>query len=716
MRVLSRAEIAETARLLASDSFCASITEIALGELHRLSPPKQISSLNYSIEYRKFRKDDGALVDWSLDKAPWSPEVFAALDNNGVREVLLPKPARCGGTVLAENYALKGFEFGPTGDVMWYLAGPGEVDSYADREFKFMFEDHKGVAEKIGSGPSDNKIKIKKIGGHTIELMAMSAKTTTNRQARLIVLDEPDSYNKKFASNFLEQGRQRQRMIGNQRKIFACSHPDIGWSGGISQAWLQSSRGIYVMQCPCCNEWGSPYPTKHWPDVPKFKLNYQKSPERTPIGERLKRAEETASLQCPNNGCALDDAQRIAMITGGRFMHAGQHLDIKFGVIGDADSNETMGFWVHVLMVPQVNLAGLAKEMEAAVEHHERTGKIEKIKQVMVRTFGEVFEGAAALGLDAAALKKRTVGMEPESPVGYRMGEIPDGVKFLTAQVDTGGSKFDYLITGWDLQRRRYFIDRRTIKTRRVGDLDIDIHPTKVQDDWNVLISQVIDRVVPFKSYPTRGLPIAITVIDIKDGNATPYGVEFLRRMMNKKWFNWRKVYGIMGAKSKEAPELGLTPKEYNRDSEGRAIEPPIQVFHLGVHKLKEDALETLAIEDGSAGQNSFPIDFPSQAYDELFNEPQIEGVFVRNGPQETLDLSGYSEAARQMLTPDLKRRQWDQSCMPPGQTWTEECLPIWAQPVSLVKPEEGGDPAVVVEVAPVKKNYLEMLAALDQG
>jgi phage terminase large subunit GpA-like protein len=670
MRVLSRAEIAETARLLASDAYCASLTEIARGELVRLLPPREISTLQYSIEFRKFRKDDGTKVKWSIEKAPWAPAVMAAMDDNNVREVIVPKPARCGGTVIAENYALKMFEFGPAGDVMWYLAGPGEVSSYADREFRYIFEDHAGVAEKVGSGPSDNKLTLKRIGGHSIELMAMSAKTTTNRQAKLIVFDEPDSYNKKFASNFLEQGRQRQRMVGNQRKIYACAHADIGWSGGIAQAWLQSSRGIYVMPCPHCEEWASPYPTKHWQDVPRFRLNYEKSPERTPIGERLKRAEQTAVMLCPNNGCVIDDAQRVAMIGKGCFMHEGQSLDVKSGVIGDADTGETMGFWVHVLMVPQVTLPSLAKEMEAAVEHHERTGKTEKLKQVLVRTFGEAYEGAGdASGLDAASLRRRT--------------------KELAA-VDVGHSKFDVMLRGWDLQSRSCVIDRFTIRQRKHKDgIMRDISAKSVQDDWMVLEKQVIDRLIPLASDPEKALPVAVTVIDTGDGNTMWRAYEFARRMDVKRWATWRKVRCIKGVGGNR-PSLSPTPAFISKDSEGQKVEPKVTMHTLGVDALKDDQIDALAVEDGSAGQVYFPSDMPVTAFEEIFNEVKVEGKWVRNGPNETLDLLAYTEAGRQMLEPDRK-----------GRDWRKGHEPVWAQPVSLTEPEEGGDPAVAAEAKP---------------
>ena len=711
MRVLTPDEIRTQCDLIGSGHYRTKVGEILRSRIQQFYPPRNISTLDYSVKYRKIRQGDGSKTLWSLGLTPYLAPIMNAIDTPGVHEVVVPKPARSGGTVVAENYALKTMEHGPFGDIMWYLAGPKEVSSYANRIFKPLFDDHEGVASKIGKGASDNTLTLKKIGGYSIELLAMSATTTTNRQGRLIVFDEPDSYSKNFASNFLEQGRQRQRMIGSLRKIYACAHPDIGWSGGIAQAWLQSSRGIFVMACADCGGHASPYPTKHWEGIPRFRLHYQASPKRTPIGERLKRAGETAGMLCPHCGSVLNDEQRKDMVAAGSYMHAGQTLDVELGIMGEMDPTFTMGFWIHALMVSQVTLPELAREVEGAREHRQRTTKTTKLKQVMVRTMGEVFEGAGESGeFDAEDLKKRAKDLANLAPdqgmVNYSMGEVPDGVLFITAQVDVGGDKFDVMLTGWDLERRRYVLDRFTLKQRLHGDgVWRQLAPTKVQADWNVLTGQVIDRILPLQRDRDYGLPVAVTVIDIKDGNATPFGIEFLRRVNNRRWLTWPKVWGIMGANTATAPELSKSGKDYNVDAHGKKIEPAIGVYNVGSWKLKEDVLNTLPISDGAPGQWYFPLDFPSSAYEEFFNEVLVEKEWVRSGDNESLDLGGYSEAARQLLDPDREK---------PRRTWDPiDKRPIWARPIRITPAEPDGEPATP---KPPKPSIFDRIERLNQG
>ena len=711
MRVLSRKELAEKAELLSAHRFCQNMADIAERQVSRLTPKEALTTLKWSETRRVVRKPDGTKTNWSRERSAALVPICDAHDNPDVREIIVPKPSRIGGTMIAENFAAKCLDNSPSWDVMWYLAGPTEVTSYADRVLKPLFEDH--FADRLPRPGTDGNTKtLKRIGTQSLELMVMSKTTTTNRQAGYIVFDEPDSYTRDFRSNFLEQGRQRQSDLGTDRKIYACAHPDVGWSGGIAAAWLQSTMGIYIFRCPSCGTHGSPYPTKHWENVPQFRLHYEKSPEGTPIDRRLAKARETAVIACPN-GCALGEAERAKMIDEGSFMHKGQVLDIDAGIIGEVETNETWGFWLHVLMAKQVGIPSLASQIEAAMEHKERTGKSDKLKQVMIRTFGEVFEGAGnAAGLDARALKKRTAELAEDAgeaaPVAYRMGTVPAGVKFLTMAIDVGGGKFDILVRGWDLQRRSWIVDRRTIRQRLHPDGSWrDIAPSKDQADWAVLEAE-IDRLVPFAADPDLALPIACTMIDASDGNVTWKAYEFARRMDKRRWGTWRKVRCIKGSTSAKAEPLPPAPTKISKDNEGKPVEPIVTLHVLGVHKLKESALEDLAIDDRSPGHCYFPADMRDKHFEELFNEVLIDGKWVRNGPNETLDLMGYTEAARLLLQPDRTSINWAD----------KNSMPIWAKPVSLQP--EGGDPQDRGDEAPAKavqpkRSVLQRFEALNQ-
>lgn len=698
MRVYSRVELAETYEIIAQDGFCADIGEIAQGETAHLVPPENISTVECAEKYRYFRSPKGdQKFRWSRERTPYLIGPMNALDDPNAQEVIMPKPARSGGTAAFECYEHKLMKFGPMPEMLVYLASDSEVDSYCAKNFKWLFEDHDDIRAKVGAGRSDDKIKSKVLDGRAVDVIQANEKTITGRQAAWMRIDELDSFMKKLRSSFLEQSRIRGRQLGSWRKVGITSHPDAGWEAGVGECWTLSSKGIFIMQCANCGRHASPYPTKFWPDVPRFRLVYRKMPEGAgwTLSRRIREAEESAGMRCPHCNTDLDDKQRFAMVdqasagpTNG-WMHEGQSLDIEAGIIGEPDANPARGFWVHGLMVKAITNAELARDMEGAIAHWQSTRKIEKLRQVVAKVFGEIFEGASANGsIDSATLQRRAGGTRDKEvdPLAFRVGECPAQVMFVTAAVDVGHHKFDVSFRGWDLEARSWWLDRRTVRQRRWSDGVLrDISTKERIEDWLVLIDEVVNRRFPIVGKPGWEMPVAVVTVDIGDGNVTAIGREFASRALKAGCFwgtaenPWSKVRLVRGAKKADAPEVADMIKDPERDDANRVVNPFVKEYSLGVHKLKELVVERLGVDDGGPGQCYFAQGIAANHFDEYFGERLVDKEWVRNGPNESLDLNAYEEAGRLMLRPDRKDLKWD------GDT-----RPRWARAVPVIV--EGGD------------------------
>ena len=733
MRVYSRQELSSAIEQIGADGFCADIGEIAREVRPHLIPPEDIGTIECAETSRYFRSPKGdEKYLWSRSQTPYlvGPARFG-LDDPNCREVIMPKPGRSGGTALFECYEHKLMKHGPMPDMLIYLGSDSEVDSYCDKGFRYLFEDHPDIKAKIGTGRSDDKLKAKKVAGRSVEVLQANNKTVTGRQAAWMRVDELDTFPKALCSNFLEQTRIRGRQLGSHRKVGITSHPDMGWGSGVAQAWTTSSKGIFIMQCPNCGGHASPYPTKFWPDVPRFRLMYEKQPKnaRWTLSQRLKVAEQSAVMQCPHCNSGLDDKQRFAMVdeasagpTNG-WMHEGQWLDVEAGIMGEPDDNPARGFWIHGLMVKAITNAELARDLEGANAHYESTRKTDKLRQVLAKVFAEIFEGAGAgQDLDSAGLQKRA-GSGPDPAGGgqpddhrFTIGRCPPSVRFITAAVDVGHGKFDISFRGWDLESRSWWIDRSTLTQRRWPDgVWRELRPTDRIDDWDVLYEMVIDRRFPIIGRPGWVMPVAVVCIDSGDGNATWKAREFARRSIKNGRFwgtrahPWPRVRLIKGSKKATAPALPVVPRRVSKDEHGHEVTPIVLEFDLGVHGLKEQAVERLGVADGGPGQCEFAEGISSNHFDEYFGETLKDGKWDRSGPNESLDLFGYEEAGRQMLQPDRKDIKWDEGKLPP-----------WATPVLVNM--GGGDLAVAVEGAPVpaptknkaKGNLLQRFDALN--
>jgi phage terminase large subunit GpA-like protein len=262
-------------------------------------------------------------------------------------------------------------------------------------------------------------------------------------------------------------------------------------------------------------------------------------------------------------------------------------------------------------------------------------------------------------------------------PEGFDAGTVPDGSLFVTAAVTAADAKFDIAFWGWDLEGRSWLIDRITLKQRRGTDGRLrDIRPAERIEDWNLIRTEVLDRLLPLSGDPDLALPVAAVAIDSGDGNVTWKAREFARRMAiaGYAWgrgpSRWERVRLIKGAKSAAATELPVAGRKVSVDEQGKPVAPTVMEFDLGVHRLKSQAVERLGVTDGGPGQCFFADRLPRSTFAEFTGEVLIDGTWERRGPNESLDLFGYAEAVRLMLRPDRADIKWNIR------------RPIWAQPV----------------------------------
>lgn len=723
--LLSPAALSREIEALTAGYYLADAHDLIEEGLGLFRPPTKISTVEWAEKYRKFRTTEGgALVPYDRLRTPYNIAKMDALDEPGVVEVVVVKPSRSGGTTVAENYLGKMIQFGPMGDVGWYLGSGGAVKEYCERVVKPMFEDNAGLGAQIGSGRSDNNDTRKRVAGHLIEWLPANDAAFRNREFVFGVADESDGWSK-FSETPGMQLEARQKNVGKRAKRMIMSHPDKGWRAGTAAEWVNTSRGIFVMKCVECDRFASAHATKFWPDVPEFKLWWQQDLYETKKGkqrllrkreqldpdERMALAESTAGMLCPHCGVVLDDEQRFAMVDEAGlndwWMHRGQTLDIERGIMGEPDAiyHTKRGFWDHGLMLKNSPAVELATALEEALTKYERAGgkKSKELREVMSKKLGEIYEGKTGIeGVTAADLRKRSKASEAEEEgeAVLPLGMFPAEALFITAAVDVGLGKFDVSFRAWDLESRSWWLDRLTIRQRQWKDGRWrDIRTRDRIEDWDVLIADVIERTFPIVGHDGLAMPVAAVAIDVSDGNVTWKGREFARRCLTKRLYwgrpskPWSRVRLIQGSPSAKAPEIPIRPRDISKDEQGKPTKPLVQEWTLGAHKLKELALERLAVTDDGPGHCYFAADIASNYYDEYFNEPLIDGKFERQGPNESLDLFGYEEAVRLMLRPDRKDIRWNDP----------DKRPVWARPVSLQS--KGGDLAAEAEGAQTPAN-----------
>lgn len=698
------AELERELERLGADGYCADAWATVRNHRELLLPPEDISTKECAANHRYLPNPEGTekrLYDRSL--TPYMDGPQDALDDPQYLEVDVVGPGRTGKSIGGENHLFKRLRNGPLTDTIIYMPAGEDVESYADKEFADFFTLHPEIESKLGTRPTDNKRKFKRVKGRAIQLFPANLGNVRQKQAPLIMATEVDGFRKTVRSAFRNLARTRGRAYGNQFKLYQESHPDAGFEQGIASSWLLSTRGLWYWPCPHCNLWSSPHPL-----APKFvdaktgdkaemymRLEYDRLPDADDI-DMLDHVKATAGLACPHCGVVIRDDEeheyKAQMNSAGVWVHEGQVISPKGKVSGAIKPNDTAGFWIHGTMSPFFRWGQLAKEYVEALLKYERSKDTTAISEFTAKSLGEVYLGVGKKKrvLDAKLLREKAA--DEELNPYFERGTCPPEVDFITAAVDVGGRKFDVAIWGWDLENRSWLIDRFTLFQAKDGR---DLRPPERQEDWTVIRDQLLKHLVPLAEDPEYGMPIACVAVDTggsgnNDENADEKGGvtwkarEFARRMA-KSGDSGRNGYRLMlikGGTAKKAPEIGPA-REINKDAEGRKLNPPVKEYTLNVDKLKMLSIERLATDDGGPGQVHYADKLPKSAFDELCGEQLIDGVFHRRGANETLDLFGYAEAARILLQPERADIRWYDDERGPARR------PVWARPVRIASADE---------------------------
>lgn len=717
-----RAELEGELELLADEAYCADVRGIARDLVSLALPPEDISTTECAERYRFMRAREGkGKRRWLLSLTPYVGGIQDALDDPRYKFVVVVGPGRAGKSVGGENKLFKNLRQGPQVDTIIYLQADSDVDSYADKEFRDFFELHDEIKRQVGTGPSDNKRELKKVAGRTIQLLPANENNIRQKEASFIIATEVDGYRPKVLDGFKDNIATRLQAAGSQGKAYIESHPDKGWNGPTVSAYQDSTRGLWYWHCPRCEQVSCPHPLA--PPGLHMELVYDLQ-ESLPEDELLDLVEQSAALKCPHCLALLGDDDKPAMLATGFWVFSGEEVMPDGTVTGERRRSESCGFWIHGAMSPFIKLGEMARKYVAAFRYFKRTRRPRRLKEVVVKTYGLCYDGA---GSGSAAVSEERLSRRAAAATetdGFALGTVPDEVLFLTAAVDVGGSKFDVMICGWDIEGRCWIIDRFTLAQRAVKGRLQDIRPAERQDDWLVVRDEVLNRTVPLASNPGMRMPIAAVAVDtggvgFKDREGVQSGVtwkarEFARRMARAGHYwgkpdnPWHKIRLIKGAKSPQAAELPAKGREVSVDEVGRKVKPTVLEWDLGVHKLKTHSVERLAEEEDGPGFVRFANDLPQSLFAEFAGEVLIDGAWERRGPNEGLDLLGYNEAARLMLRPDRAGIRWYDDEDGPARR------PVWARPVPITK-QEHQEQSVAGSPQPKKQSALDRMAALNR-
>lgn len=643
-------------RHAASDAAHPSVRQLAIEEIDMLRPTETISTHEVAVKYRRLQAGTGGQeISFEPSITPYVKDIHDALDDVTKRFVLVQGNARGVKTTAAENYLLKIAKFGPPRGVLWYMHSEPDLRRYVEERVDFFFQHHDGLEEKIGGRGGRAKWNLKKVDGMTWEWLPANASTTRARSAAFIVADEIDAMRPAIGNAIMTLIRNRQREHGNLAKAYIASHPDRGPQFGIASLLVDSDRRLRFWTCPDCAMLVSP--AKEADRQRRVTWNVPEMMEQ--VGEDMERdalldfVAEHVFLTCPHCKAKITNETRLELDREGMWVGKGQFIDEATETVrGELIRSDMAGFIIHAFMAPFVTLGGLAREFAGAYLNFRDNGDDALLKEVNVKSLGEVHEDPDDPSARVRQFKEFKAGHLDTS---YRLKQVPAGVDFLTMMVDVQGNRFEAGVFGWNRHRECWLIDRFSFK-QRLGLQDIA--PGERLADWDVL-ETALGMTYPLNDGSGRFLGIAKMAVDTGGvpgvtNNARIWASNMLALGKTEAW----RIMLSKGDRHLQGDLYGRVNK-IKEDDAGRELAVPVNERIVNVSAVKRVVTRRYDIEEPGPGFIHLPSDVEDRHIRELISETFVNGIWIQRGANETFDILIMCEVARSLLAPENVAIDW---------------------------------------------------------
>lgn len=670
----------EEISVLSSELAHPDLYRLASLELDLLRPTESISTKEVAEKYRLLPAYGGGNVRYQPLKTPYLEEIDDAMDDVTKRMVLVQGPARAGKTTTPENFLLKVAKFGPSRGVLWYMHSEPDLRRYVDERVEFFFREHEGLSEKIGGRGGRGKWNLKIVDGQVWEWLPANASTTRARSAAFIVADEIDAMRPAIGDAIVTLILNRQREYGSLAKAFIASHPDRGPTHGIAKLLEDSDRRLRYWTCPECAHLISPCQEAERDRRVTWNVaELMEADEDMTRDELLEHVSVNVALICPQCKARIDNDMRLALDQQGLWIGKGQLIDEHENVVGQISFNQIAGFIIHGFMSPFVKLSELAREWAQAVLVFKETGSDDLLRQVNVKSLGEVHvdpDDPASKVRDWKDVKATHL------DTGYRLATVDRGIDFLTMMVDVQGNRFEAGVWGWSRDREGWLVDRFAIK-QRLGLKDIS--PGDRLEDWDVL-ETALNFTYPLNDGSGKHLMIAKMAVDTGGvpgvtNNARIWASNLLASGKVPAW----RIMLSKGDRHLQGELYGKVNK-IKEDDAGRELPVTVMERIVNVSAVKRVMARRLDIVEPGPGFIHLPADVEDRHIRELVSETFVNGQWIARGRNETWDTLVMCEVARMLLAPENANIDWNGN--PPS--FAVPFIPSPKGEVDVTKPAEG--------------------------
>ncbi|MGG1638217.1 phage terminase large subunit family protein [Paenibacillus sp. NRS-1760] len=577
-----------------------------------LAPPAKLTVSEWADRYRILTSESSSEAGpWNTDRAPYQREPFNAITDPRVETLVFKWAAQLGKSEGILNSIGYHADHEPS-PMMLVQPTLDMAQAFSKDRLAPMFSKSpklRDTLSKAKTRDSGNTLLHKTFpGGHITMAGANSPASLASRPIRIVYCDEIDRYPTSAGNEGDPVALVTMRMetFWNRKRILV-STPTIKGASRIEDFYEDSTQEEWCIPCPSCND----IQPLSWKQI-KFEF------------DEVKKKTTSVEHCCRSCGALHGEQEwKAGMEHKGKWIARKEHAD-------------TRGFHLNQLASTFSSWGRIVQKFKAA-EKSLKKGEVEPMKVWINTVLAEEWEEKGEKLDENSLLNRREM---------YH-ADVPDGVKLLTAAVDTQDNRFEVEVIGWGAGHESWRIQYQVI----YGDLN-------QKQVWNDL-DEFLQRT--WTDFEGRKFRVAITCMD-SGGHFTNEVYKFCKERFA------RRLFAIKGESPGDGTYLPLVAGT-STNNRYKAT-----VIRLGVDEGKSKVMTMLKNKPDQQGYCHFPL--TTREKDRGYNEQYFDGltaeelrkrykmgvayhVWVKvKARNEPLDLAVYNRAAIEILNPNLDEMQ----------------------------------------------------------
>jgi phage terminase large subunit GpA-like protein len=392
------------------------ISQIFSNGLQSAIPEGDLTISEWAGRYRYVSAERSARPGlWRNEVTPYLVGIMDSVTEPSTEEVVFMKSSQVAGTEFLNNCLGYYIDIDPS-PILFVAENEGKAQAWSVESLAPMIRDTPALASKIAVSlerDSSNTMTSKSFpGGHLAIVWASSPATLSSRPRRIVLFDEVDAFLATKEGDPVDLAKARTKTFKGSRKILLCSSPRDKETSVIEPLYDLSDQRKYFVPCPHCDE----YQVLNWSNV--------KWDEGAP---------ENAYYICMN-GCLIEHDEKAEMLASG-----------EWRATAEPKRPGLVGFWINEIYSP------FSSWGEMAVAFLEAKPFPDKLKVFVNTRLAQTWDNKQA-EIDLSEFN-----ILPED---YE-AEVPDGVLYLTAGVDTQPDRLECEVVGWGKDFESWSIDYR---------------------------------------------------------------------------------------------------------------------------------------------------------------------------------------------------------------------------------------------------------------